>query len=194
MTTQKKLILKIAIVMILIVGAPILYFLSLGNNPLSGEAGGTKQIAVVNEDAGAEMLDDPLDFGKEVVPILSAESNYEWSVVSRSAAENGLANQDYDAILYIPSNFSENIMTYEELQPVKPEFKYTVSGQLNTANREKVLREIDNAAARVNGKISTLYWSYVSQDLEKVRQEFDNILQKEMEFLETISEYYRPGL
>lgn len=194
MTTQKKLIIKIAIVMILIVGAPILYFLSLGNNPLSGEAGGTKQIAVVNEDAGAEMLDDPLDFGKEVVPLLSDESNYEWSVVSRSAAENGLANQDYDAILYIPSNFSENIMTYEELQPVKAEFKYTVSGQLNTANREKVLREIDNAAARVNGKISTLYWSYVSQDLEKVRQEFDNILQKEMEFLETISEYYRPGL
>ncbi|BDH60322.1 hypothetical protein MTP04_04520 [Lysinibacillus sp. PLM2] len=194
MTTQKKLIIKIAIVMILIVGAPILYFLSLGNSPLADEASGTRQIAVVNEDAGAEMLDAPLDFGKEVVPILSAESNYEWSVVSRSAAENGLANQDYDAILYIPSNFSENIMTYEELQPVKAEFKYTVSGQLNTANREKVLREIENAAARVNGKISTLYWSYVSQDLEKVRQEFDNILQKEMEFLETISEYYRPGL
>lgn len=194
MTAQKKLILKIAIVMILIVGAPILYFLSIGENPLADESGGTKQIAVVNEDTGAEMLNSPLEFGKEAVPILSTESDYDWSVVSRSVAEKGLANQDYDAILYIPSNFSENIMTYEEQQPVKSEFKYTVSGQLNTANREKVLREIDNAGARVNGKISTLYWSYVSQDLEKVREEFDSILQKEMEFLETISEYYRPGL
>ncbi len=194
MTAQKKLILKIAIVMILIVGAPILYFLSIGENPLADKASGTKQIAVVNEDTGAKMQESALDFGKEVVPILSTESQYEWSVVSRSAAEKGLANQDYDAILYIPSNFSENIMTYEEQQPVKSEFKYTVSGQLNTANREKVLREIDKAASRVNGKISTLYWSYVSQDLEKVRQEFDSILQKEMEFLETISEYYRPGL
>ncbi|SOC44205.1 type VII secretion protein EsaA [Ureibacillus acetophenoni] len=194
MTAQKKLILKIVIVMILIVGAPILYFLFIGDNPLEGKSNGTKQIAVVNEDAGAELRESALDFGKEVVPILSTESAYEWSVVSRSTAEKGLANQEYDAILYIPSNFSENIMTYEEQQPVKAEFKYTVSGQLNTANREKVLREIGNASARVNGKISTLYWSYVSQDLEKVRAEFDSILQKEMEFLETISEFYRPNL
>lgn len=194
MTAQKKLILKIVIVMILIVGAPILYFLIIGDNPLEGDSTGTKQIAVVNEDAGAELRESALDFGKEVVPILSTESAYEWSVVSRSTAEKGLANQEYDAILYIPSNFSENIMTYEEQQPVKAEFKYTVSGQLNTANREKVLREIDNASARVNGKISTLYWSYVSQDLEKVRAEFDSILQKEMEFLETISDVYRPEL
>ncbi len=194
MTAQKKRILKIAIVMVLIVGAPILYFLSIGGNPLAGESSGTKQIAIVNEDAGAKKQASALDFGKEVLPILSTESAYKWSVVSRNTAEKGLANREYDAILYIPTNFSENIMTYEEQQPEKAEFKYTVSGQLNTANREKVLREIDNAASRVNGKISTLYWSYVSQDLEKVREEFDSILQKEMEFLETISDVYRPDL
>ncbi|MBM7608888.1 type VII secretion EsaA-like protein [Lysinibacillus composti] len=194
MTAQKKLMLKIAIVMILIIGAPILYFLAIGENPFFDESSGTKKIAVVNEDTGAENEESALAFGKEVAPILSTDTSYDWSVVSRSAAEKGLANQDYDAVIYIPSNFSKNIMTYEEQQPVKAEFKYNVSGQLNTANREKVLREIDKATARVNGKISTLYWSYVSQDLEEVREEFDTILQKEIEFLNTISDFYRPNL
>ncbi|MFJ8234984.1 type VII secretion protein EsaA [Ureibacillus sp. NPDC094379] len=194
MTAQKKLMLKIAIVMILIIGAPILYFLAIGENPFFDESSGTKKIAVVNEDTGAENEESALAFGKEVAPILSTDTSYDWSVVSRSAAEKGLANQDYDAVIYIPSNFSKNIMTYEEEQPVKAEFKFTVSSQLNTANREKVLREIDKATARVNGKISTLYWSYVSQDLEKVREEFDTILQKEIEFLNTISDFYRPNL
>lgn len=194
MTAQKKLILKIVIVMILIVGAPVLYFMAIGENPFFDSSNGTKKVAVVNEDTGSKKEGSSLEFGKEVAPILSTDSEYEWSVVSRSAAEKGLTDREYDAVVYIPSNFSENIMTYEEQQPVKAEFKYTVAGQLNAANREKVLREIDNATARVNGKIATLYWSYVSQDLEKVRNEFDTILQKEMEFLNTISNFYRPNL
>lgn len=194
MTSQKKLMFKIAIVMILIIGAPILYFFAIGENPFFDESNGTKNIAVVNEDTGAEKEENALEFGKEVATILTTDSDFNWSVVSRSAAEKGLAGQDYDAIVYIPSSFSKNIMTYEEQQPVKAEFKYTVGGQLNAANREKVLREIDKATARVNGKIATLYWSYVSQDLEKVRNEFDTILQKEIEFLNTISEFYRPNL
>ena len=194
MTSQKRLMLKIAIVMILIIGAPILYFFAIGENPFFDESNGTKNIAVVNEDTGAEKEENALEFGKEVATVLTTDSDFNWSVVSRSAAEKGLAGQDYDAIVYIPSNFSKNIMTYEEQQPVKAEFKYTVGGQLNAANREKVLREIDKATARVNGKIATLYWSYVSQDLEKVRNEFDTILQKEIEFLNTISEFYRPNL
>ncbi|MGA4517615.1 type VII secretion protein EsaA [Solibacillus silvestris] len=194
MTAQKKLMLKIIIVMILIVGAPVLYFMAIGENPFFDSSNGTKKVAVVNEDTGSKKEESSLEFGKEVQPILSTDSEYEWSVVSRSAAEKGLTDREYDAVVYIPSNFSENIMTYEEQQPVKAEFKYTVSGQLNAANREKVLREIDNATARVNGKVATLYWSYVSQDLEKVRNEFDTILQKEMEFLNTISNFYRPNL
>ena len=194
MTVQKKLMLKIVIVMILIIGAPVLYFMAIGENPFFDSSNGTKKVAVVNEDTGSKKEESSLEFGKEVAPILSTDSEYEWSVVSRSAAEKGLTDRAYDAVVYIPSNFSENIMTYEEKQPVKAEFKYTVAGELNAANREKILREIDNATARVNGKIATLYWSYVSQDLEKVRNEFDTILQKEMEFLSTISNFYRPNL
>ncbi|WP_332651320.1 type VII secretion protein EsaA [Lysinibacillus sp. 54212] len=190
MTQKSKFILKMLVVMILIIGTPVAFFVSIGDKPFFDNSKGTKKIAIVNEDAGAETI----DFGKEISPILSQDSKYQWQVVGRSAADKGLDKKEYDAILYIPSNFSENILTYEEQNPLKAEFKYIVSDKLNTVDREKVLREVDKASLKVNGKISILYWSYVSQDLEKVREEFDTILQKEVEFLNTISGYYQPNV
>ena len=193
-TKKTKLAIAIIILILLIVATPFLFFLGIGENPFFDRSNGIKKIAIVNEDGGTQKREQSFDFGKEIVPIVSNDSEYEWVVVSRSAAEKGVLDREYDAAVYIPSDFSENIMTYEEQQPVKAEFKYTVSDQLNAANREKTLREVHKATARVNNKISTLYWSYVSQDLQKVRDQFDTILNKEKEFLETISEHYKPNL
>lgn len=182
------------VVILLIIGTPIIYFTSIGKNPFKDSSIGTKVIAIVNEDSSTEKEQSTLDFGKEVVPILSKDSAYDWKMVSRSTAEKGVEKKEYDAIVYIPSNFSKNIMSYEEQNPIKAEFKYMIGEQLNTANREKVLREINKSTTRVNDKISTLYWSYISQDIEKVRKDFDNILQAEVNFLDTISKYYQPSL
>ncbi|KGR83940.1 type VII secretion protein EsaA [Lysinibacillus odysseyi] len=194
MTKKTKLTITIISVMILIIATPFLFFMGIGENPFFDRSNGIKKIAIVNEDGGTEKKEQLFDFGEEMVPILSGDSDYEWVVTSRSATEKGLQDREYDAVVYIPSDFSENIMTYEEQQPVKAEFKYTISDQLNAINREKILREINKATSRVNGKVGTLYWSYVSQDLQKVRDQFDTILDKEMEFLDTISAYYQPNL
>ncbi|MDQ0273311.1 type VII secretion protein EsaA [Cytobacillus purgationiresistens] len=193
MTEKTKYIIKMIVVMILVLGTPTLFFSSIGDNPLLVRSSETRNIAVVNEDTGAEKSEKELAFGKEVTSILSDESSYEWTVLSRSAAVNGLKNKKFDAIIYIPSDFSKSIMTYEDLQPVKAQFGFTVQDQLNAINREKVLREIENATAKVNGKVSTLYWSYVSQDLEGVRSKFDGILEKEIDFQNTMYAFYSPS-
>jgi putative membrane protein len=193
MTAKTKYILKMVLVMLLIIAAPAIFFGSIGDNPLLVRENATRTIAVVNEDTGADKEDKSLDFGKEITSILSDGSQYEWTVIGRSAAENGLRNTKYDAVVYIPSNFSRNIMSYESKQPEKANFEYTVQNQLNSLNREKVLREIQTATNRVNGKISTLYWTYVSQDLENVKSQFDTILQKEIDFQNAMLAFYKPS-
>lgn len=193
MTAKTKYILKMVLVMLLIIAAPAIFFGSIGDNPLLVRENATRTIAVVNEDTGADKEDKSLDFGKEITSILSSSSQYEWTVIGRSAAENGLRNTKYDAVVYIPSNFSKNIMSYESKQPEKANFEYTVQNQLNSLNREKVLREIQTATNRVNGKISTLYWTYVSQDLENVKSQFDTILQKEIDFQNAMLAFYKPS-
>lgn len=186
-------IVKMLIVMVLVLGTPIIFFSSIGDNPLTVRTNETRNIAIVNEDIGAEKGEGEISFGNEVTSVLSSDSSFDWTVLSRSAAVNGLKNKQYDAIMYIPSDFSSNILTYENLTPVKAEFQFTIQDQLNAVNRESVLREIDNATARVNSSISTLYWSYVSQDLEGVRSKFDGILEKEIAFQNTMYAFYAPS-
>lgn len=192
MTAKTKYIVKMVGVMILILAAPALFFSSVGDTPLTLQSGEKRQIALVNEDIGVEKEEQQLAFGQEMASLLSEESAFEWTVESRSAAENGLKKNQYDAVVYIPSEFSANIMTYEEENPLKAEFRYSLQDQLNTVNRERVLREIEASTAKVNSSISTLYWSYIAQDLEGVRSNFDDILEKELEFQETIAASYVP--
>jgi putative membrane protein len=193
MNAKTTYILKMVLVMILILATPAVFFGSIGDNPLLERENATRTIAVVNEDIGADKENQSLDFGNEIASILKKDSNYEWTVISRSAADNGLIHSKYDAVVYIPTDFSKNIMSYESQQPVKAKFEYRVQDQLNSLNRERVLREIQTATNRVNGKISTLYWTYVSQDLENVRSQFDDILQKEIDFQNAMLAFYKPS-
>ena len=193
MNAKTIYILKMVLVMILILATPAVFFGSIGDNPLLERENATRTIAVVNEDIGADKENQSLDFGNEIASILKKNSNYEWTVISRSAADNGLIHSKYDAVVYIPTDFSRNIMSYESQQPVKANFEYRVQDQLNSLNRERVLREIQTATNRVNGKISTLYWTYVSQDLENVRSQFDDILQKEIDFQNAMLAFYKPS-
>ncbi len=192
MTGKTIYIIKMVLVVLLILVTPAVFFGSVGDNPMKVEKTASRVIAVVNEDTGMEKEDKALEFGKEISAIFDENSRFEWTVIGRSAAVNGLKDSRYDAVVYIPSNFSTNIMTYESMQPVKANFEYTVQDQLNAVDRERVLREIEKATGRVNSRISTLYWTYVSQDLENVRTHFDTILQKEIDFQNAMLAFYKP--
>ena len=74
-------------------------------------------------------------------------------------------------------------MSYDEKNPKKAEFAYQVQRQKSGSRKEQVLHEIEVASERVNDKISTLYWSYIAQEMNHIKKEFTTILGKETEFL-----------
>lgn len=193
MTSKTRYVMKLIFVIFLIIATPAVFFGSIGDHPLQVRENATRTIAVVNEDIEANQEGKSVKFGEKIMSILQEDSDYQWTVLGRSAAVNGLQNTKYDAVVYLPSDFSNNIMTYDSQQPMKAQFQYTVQDQLNVINREKVLREMERATNRVNGKITTLYWTYVSQDLENVKSKFDGILQKEIEFQNAMLSFYSPS-
>lgn len=193
MTDKTRYIIKMVFVLLLIIATPAVYFGSIGDRPFYVRENATRTIAVVNEDMEASKNGKSVEFGEKITSILQGNSDYEWVVLGRSAAVNGLKSEKYDAVVYIPSDFSNNIITYESQQPQKAKFEYTIQDQLNVVNREKVLREMERATNRVNGKITTLYWTYVAQDLENVRSKFDGILKKEIEFQNAMLSFYSPS-
>lgn len=195
MNEKASSLVKLIVVILLIVITPLLFFRTIGDNPLKvvKRENATQSIAIINEDIGTQKDEEDIKFGQDVAAILTENSNFEWSVVGRSAGENGLRNLKYDAIVYLPSDFSENIMTYDDENPIKTNFQFKIQSQLNAVNKEKVLVEIEKATKRVNQKISSLYWNYVSADMENIRQEFDEILEKEVAFQETMTAFYKPS-
>ncbi|WOD63358.1 type VII secretion protein EsaA [Niallia taxi] len=184
---------KIIIALVLIIGAPLLFFKAIGENPLKEKENATKSIAIVNEDVGLEGEEEEIHLGESAASILAKDSSYNWSVVGRSAGESGLRSNKYDAVIYIPSDFSKKVMDYESANPSKVTFDYKLQTQLNAVNTEKVKLEVEKATKRTNQRLSSLYWSYVATDMNSVKKEFDQILQKEVDFQGTMLAFYKPS-
>lgn len=193
MKKQWKHTFKVIISVVLILAVPALFFSYIGHDPLRVKENATRTIAVVNEDLGAVIVDETVRFGENIAAGLHRDSDYNWTVLSRSAAESGLKKLKYDAVMYIPSNFSANILTYGDEQPTRATLQYDVQNQLNAVNKEKVLRELEEATHRMNAITSSLYWSYVAQEIDDIRQKFDNILEKEIAFQEAMYAFYGPN-
>lgn len=190
MTSGKKYVFKVLVLILLIVALPTLSF-QFVNHKTSQDQEVSNTIAIINEDIGAKKEGKSLALGNELSTILNKNSNYEWKVIGRSAAQNGLKNNRYAAVLYIPSDFSKNLMQYEEKNTVATDFDYSIQDNLTALEKEKVQREVERATGVANDKVSALYWSYVSQDLQNVRLGFDGILNKEIDFQTKMTSFYK---
>lgn len=124
MTEQRKSLIKLIAAVVIILLLPVLFFRFIGDDPGKQKINATRQIAVVNEDMGLQTdeneEEESVHFGKEVAAALGGRPDYSWTVVNRSAAENGLAAKKYDAVVYIPSDFSKDILSYDKERPQKP--------------------------------------------------------------------------
>ncbi len=143
MTEQRKSLIKLVAAIVIILLLPVLFFRFIGDDPGKQKINATRQIAVVNEDMGLHDETDEnedresVHFGKEVAAALGDRPDYSWTVVNRSAAENGLADKKYDAVVYIPSDFSKDILSYDKERPQKATLTFNIQSNLNAVNKEK---------------------------------------------------------
>ena len=178
---------------IIILVIPVLFFSYVGNDPMKTAKNSTRNIAIVNEDDGADYQEDMLYLGRNVAESLGKESQYEWSVVNRNTAESGLQKKQYDAVIYLPSTFTKSVLTFNEEEPVKANIKYKIQPSLNAENAERVQKELETAKNNINTRVSRIYWSYVSDSMEDIRGKFEDVLEKEIAFQDTMYNFYNPS-
>ncbi|MCJ0932405.1 type VII secretion protein EsaA [Virgibacillus halodenitrificans] len=184
---------KILVILVL----PLLLFRYVDSQPVPAvqeeEDEATRSVAVVNEDTGIIQEEEKLILGQEIPALLNEQKDYKWTVVNRSAAEQGFSNQKYDAIIYVPSTFSENIMTFKEDKPTKAALNYVIQPNLEAKDRQRIHREMATAKNKINEEMSTIYWSYVSKEVDNIRAQFDKILEKEVAFQDAMYSFYTPS-
>ncbi|MDY7045443.1 type VII secretion protein EsaA [Virgibacillus sp. M23] len=182
---------KVLIILLL----PLLLFRYVDSQPriILEEESSIRSVAIVNEDTGYESELQSINLGHEIPILLKDQEDYSWTVVNRSTAEQGLANKNYDAIMYIPSNYSKNIMTFKENQPTKASLHYVIQPNLEAKERQRIHRQMANAKNIINQEMISLYWNYVSQQVNHIRDQFDLIVEKEIAFQDAMYSFYTPS-
>lgn len=197
MKQEYKSSLGLVFKILIILALPILLFSYVDSQPTpivkDEDDKGTRSVAIVNEDLGHANGTEEFVLGQDIRAILQDQKDYSWVVVNRSAAEQGFSKQEYDAILYVPSNFSKNVMTFKDESPSKASINYVIEPNLEAKERQRIHREMANAKSAINHEMSTIYWGYVSEEIDNIRKQFDKILEKEISFQEAMYSFYTPS-
>ncbi|MDN3955288.1 type VII secretion protein EsaA [Sporolactobacillus laevolacticus] len=150
-------------------------------------------LAIVNEDQGATLGGQRLNLGNQVVPLFSNGDDYQWETVSRSVADNGLKQGDYQAVFYIPSDFTTNIFTYNEQKPKTAVISYRANPKLTAEDSAKVQTEFQKVKGTLNQQFSQIYWRMVSDRINYVNGNFADVLNKEKQYLQAMANFYKPS-
>lgn len=102
-------------------------------NPYSPENTSRLKIAVVNSDDGGSLRGKPFNVGNRIIKQLRQNHAIHWVITNDWAANNGLDNGKYYAMIEIPDDFSSKLATFTTADPVKPNVIYKSNEKLNPA-------------------------------------------------------------
>ena len=143
------------IIMLGLVIVPCLYaWFNIFSNwdPYTQDSTGRIEVAVANEDEGADLLGLNINVGEKITEELGANRDIGWSVVSRKKALEGVYAGDYYAAVVIPEDFSSDVLSFTTGELTNPELDYYENVKKNaiapkiTGKAEGVLRDEVNAA------------------------------------------------
>ena len=92
---------------------------------------GNVPVAIVNEDDGTVLNGKQINAGKNVVKELKHNDNIDWKFLEKEDAEDGLESGKYYAMIEIPKDFTEGLITLISTDPEKPTIIYKSNEKLN---------------------------------------------------------------
>ncbi|MDQ0233158.1 YhgE/Pip domain-containing protein [Metabacillus malikii] len=142
-------------------------------------------IGIVNEDKGASFRDRDLQIGDEVVESLKKNDSLEWHFSKREKALDKLNVGDYYAVIVIPENFSEKLITVLEDKPKKAEIEYFVNEKVNAISPKIT----DKGASTIVEQITSNFVSEVNGTIFDMFNELGVNLEKNQPDIEKFEEY-----
>ncbi len=83
--------------------------------------------AIVNQDAGATLDGDTVNYGKDVTKRAIDGGDFKWSKTSAADARSGVRNGTYDFVVTIPHDFSESLVSAQSNDPKRAELVMTTA-------------------------------------------------------------------
>lgn len=83
--------------------------------------------AIVNQDAGATLDGDHVDYGKDVTKEAIDGADFKWTKTSAADARSGVRNGTYDFVVTIPHDFSESLVSAQSDDPKRAKLVMTTA-------------------------------------------------------------------
>lgn len=122
-------------------------------------------VALVNEDLAAEFNDKAYVFGANFVDRVSKDSEYNWTVLSRSIAEKAYKDGSVDAVIYLPQSFSRDILTLQDLDPTKATIEYKLRSQVDEQSDRLLKSKIVDIVHGFNQGVVKMYYASVAGNI-----------------------------
>lgn len=125
-------------------------------------------VAIVNEDAGAELDGQRITVGKDLTKNLVDSQEFHFVEVSKKQGEEALKNQDYYMVIEIPSNFSQHATTLLDEKPEKLMIEYKPNEGFNFLSAQIGESAIEQIRAEVNKQVVASYSENLFASISKM--------------------------
>ena len=131
--------------------------------------GNTKgiQVAIANEDKGADSEQMSLDAGKSIVDNLKENNQLGWKLVDAKTAKQGVKAGKYYAAIVIPDNFSESLLSILSGDIKQPKLDYYINEKKN-AIAPKIT---DTGASTIQQEINDTFTSVAAETISELLSE-----------------------
>ncbi|TRW72860.1 type VII secretion protein EsaA [Lactococcus lactis] len=144
-------------------------------------------IALVNEDTASNFNKKDYNFGKDFVSLVSGDSKYNWQVVSRSVADRAYADKSVDTVIYIPQAFSHDILTLQDISPIKSQVNYKLQSNESALSQNVLNDKITSVLKDFNQNIVKMYYASVAGNISEAQNNMNDVITNQDNVLSTLS-------
>lgn len=151
------------------------------------------RVALVNEDQGAQFNGEYYEFGNGFIEGIEKDSQYDWYVVSRGVAENGLKRNVYHMIIVIPNDFTQKALSIDTISPEKVMLNYKINASENNNMKAEAEKTASSILGEFNRRIIDVYFASVIGNLHFAQDNVGTLVKKEQLYTNVYQqEVHRP--
>ncbi|MFB4161197.1 YhgE/Pip family protein [Geomicrobium sp. JSM 1781026] len=139
-------------------------------------------VAIVNEDAGAQIDDEHVNAGEEFVDTLLENEDFQWEVTDARHAERGLEDFDYYFYVHIPTDFSKNVTSIRDETPEQGVIHYNINedmsfvgGQLGSGAVDEMEQELQRTLTETYVDVADDAYSTLTEAVADLRDGAEEI-------------------
>lgn len=133
-------------------------------------------IGIVNQDEGANVRDESIHAGDEIVENLKKNDSMDWRFVDYKTAMDKVDYGDYFAVIVIPKDFSKKLATVTENQPEKAKVDYYVNEKINAIAPKITSKGASVIVNDVSGKFISTVNGVIFDVFNQIGLEIENDL------------------